>query len=354
MSKTATKTTTSTKTVVKSAFSAKELAKLIFDSVGEEIIEKDMEKVIVGYMKTHSLRGSKKAKDPNAPKGKRSAYILYTSSVREGIKKKNPKAKPNEIMSMAAKMWGKLTDKQKKPFQKQADEDKERYETEMKEYKENSDTEGDYASMKVPELKELLKERSLDVKGKKDELIARLEESDAQKVDYSKMKLPELKEMCKEKGLSEKGKKEDLVERLQTSEGEEKSDDTEGDEKEPEDEKKEEDEEDDEKKDEEVEEEEVDYSKMKMDELKALCKEKGLSDKGKKADLVERLQAPAEEEEVEDEQKDEEEVEDVDYAKMKVDQLKALCKERKLSDKGKKAELIERLSEGADVEEDEE
>jgi hypothetical protein len=106
-----------------------------------------------------------------------------------------------------------------------------------------------YEKMTVAELKEELKAMKLDTKGKKAELIARLKgdevssdasedekpkkkemkkvdkkkvkkedsdsESEEAKVEYKKMKVGELRELLKERGLDSKGKKEELIERLE-------------------------------------------------------------------------------------------------------------------------------------------
>jgi hypothetical protein len=80
----------------------------------------------------------------------------------------------------------------------------------------------------VKELKEMCKEKELSTTGKKDELIARLrgdhhdgaeddagEASAPEVTDFKKMKVPELKALCKERGLDDKGKKDELIARLE-------------------------------------------------------------------------------------------------------------------------------------------
>ena len=53
-----------------------------------------------------SSKGSKKAKkDPNAPKAALSAYMLWTASERDNVKKENPDMKPTEIMSKLGSLW---------------------------------------------------------------------------------------------------------------------------------------------------------------------------------------------------------------------------------------------------------
>lgn len=104
----------------------------------------------------------------------------------------------------------------------------------------------------------------------------------------------------------------------------------------------------------------VDYSVMSFKELKALASSRGLSAKGKKADLMSRLvEADATSEEVSDEtpaevESEEEEilVETVDYSGMSFKDLKALTSSRGLSAKGKKADLVHRLTKADELEAD--
>lgn len=317
----------------KKVFNSEVLAEQIFNSMGDEVNKKDIKNTIDIYMKGVSLRGSKKRKDPNAPKGVKNAYILFSMEERPHIAKKNPNLISKEIMTAIAAKWKKMTPKQKKPYEDMAKEDKIRYEEEMANYAVTEAKEGEYGRMKVADLREVLKKRGLDIKGKKEDLVERLQQSDTKKhTDFTKMTLAQLKDLCKERGLATKGKKDDLVALL-----EENPVDTEGEGEEIEDE-----EEADEEKD-----EEADYEKMALPELKALCKEKGLDMKGlkKKTDFIALLQ----EQEEGDEEKDEEEGgnEDVDYEKMTLPELKALCKEKELDTKGlkKKSDFVSLLQE---------
>ena len=108
-----------------------------------------------------------------------------------------------------------------------------------------------FDKMTVAELKEELKALKLDTKGKKADLIARLKgdevsgsdseeekpkaskkaaakktdkkkvvkdsDDEEEKVEYKKMKVGELRELLKERGLDSKGKKDELVERLENA-----------------------------------------------------------------------------------------------------------------------------------------
>ena len=85
---------------------------------------------------------------------------------------------------------------------------------------------------------------------------------------------------------------------------------------------------------------------MTCPQLRALLDNRGIDSSGRKAELIARLEAsdaalPSEEGE---EQEQEEEME-LDFSSMKVVELREECKARNLDTKGRKAELIARLEE---------
>ena len=91
-------------------------------------------------------------------------------------------------------------------------------------------------------------------------------------------------------------------------------------------------------------EEAPDYSQLKVPELKKLLSERGLQEKGRKADLIKRLEeadAAAPEEEEEDEE--EEEMEEEDFSLLRVAELKQRLSALGLPTDGKKAVLVERM-----------
>ena len=94
--------------------------------------------------------------------------------------------------------------------------------------------------------------------------------------------------------------------------------------------------------------EEIDYSSMTCPQLRALLDSRNIDSSGRKADLIARLEtsdaAPPSEEM---EEEDEEEVE-LDWGQMKVVELREHCKARGLDIKGRKSELIARLEEFED------
>jgi hypothetical protein len=91
----------------------------------------------------------KKIKDPNKPKGKKSAYIIFCTKKREEAKKLlNPDAKATEVTSKLGQMWNELKNSKKTADKKvlqlceqEAAEDKARYDEDMKDYVPPSDDE---------------------------------------------------------------------------------------------------------------------------------------------------------------------------------------------------------------------
>lgn len=78
-------------------------------------------------------RRRKKARK-NAPKKARSAYLYYTQEVRPTVSAANPGIGFGELTKLVAAQWAKLSDAQKKKYEKQATDDKKRYDTEMEGY----------------------------------------------------------------------------------------------------------------------------------------------------------------------------------------------------------------------------
>lgn len=74
-------------------------------------------------------------KDPNAPKGAKSAYMCYNAAVRPKIAAENPGMAVTEIAKIIGAKWNGLTDEEKVEYNQQAQEDKERYKRDMADYK---------------------------------------------------------------------------------------------------------------------------------------------------------------------------------------------------------------------------
>ena len=76
----------------------------------------------------------KKKRDPNAPKGARTAFMFYKLANRDALKASHPDAKAAEINTLLSKHWKELDKEAKEPYQEQAKADKKRHVKETAEY----------------------------------------------------------------------------------------------------------------------------------------------------------------------------------------------------------------------------
>ena len=76
----------------------------------------------------------KKRKDVNAPTKPRSSYLLWTESVRAGLKKANPALDMPAMSKKMGELWKAMSDDDKTPFVEAAEADKLRYADEKKKY----------------------------------------------------------------------------------------------------------------------------------------------------------------------------------------------------------------------------
>ena len=88
----------------------------------------------------------KKKRKPMRPEGspKRAmnAYMIFANQTREARKDEQPDLKATELISLLAKEWRAMSDKEKAPWSKLAEIDRLRYKEEMEKFKEtlvNSD-----------------------------------------------------------------------------------------------------------------------------------------------------------------------------------------------------------------------
>lgn len=89
------------------------------------------------FVKTQEKKlEGKKARDPNAPKRPKSAYMIFCQENRDKIKQKNEGISTTEIMKKLGEEWGliKNNEKKVKPFTTQAAKEKEKYQKEMENY----------------------------------------------------------------------------------------------------------------------------------------------------------------------------------------------------------------------------
>ena len=77
-------------------------------------------------------------KDPNRPKRAKTAYLCFCNDKRPALiakmRAKKEKINVGNIQKKLGKIWGTMTDEDKKSYVKLSDADKERYKEEMEEY----------------------------------------------------------------------------------------------------------------------------------------------------------------------------------------------------------------------------
>ena len=77
----------------------------------------------------------KKVKDPNAPKGKSSAYIYFSCDNRNQVKASMPEGTTQkDILTEVGRQWKELSEEKKEKYVTMANKDKERYAEEMEKY----------------------------------------------------------------------------------------------------------------------------------------------------------------------------------------------------------------------------
>ncbi|KAL7694315.1 putative High mobility group box domain-containing protein [Plasmopara halstedii] len=81
-----------------------------------------------------STKGSRKKKDPNAPKRALSAYFFFCNDIRQEVRDENPNKKITEIATLLAEKWRALPDKKRAKYQKMNEEAKAKYQQEMDDY----------------------------------------------------------------------------------------------------------------------------------------------------------------------------------------------------------------------------
>ncbi|XP_039117381.1 FACT complex subunit SSRP1 [Dioscorea cayenensis subsp. rotundata] len=80
-------------------------------------------------------RRQKKKKDPNAPKRAMSAFMFFSNSERENIKKSNPGLSFTDVGRALGDRWKKMSAEEKEPFEAMARADMKRYREAMAGYK---------------------------------------------------------------------------------------------------------------------------------------------------------------------------------------------------------------------------
>lgn len=77
----------------------------------------------------------KKEKDPNAPKGATTSYMLFSNEIRSSVKAENPGASVTELSKLIGAKWREMTAEEKEPYEEKARKDKQRFIEETKAYK---------------------------------------------------------------------------------------------------------------------------------------------------------------------------------------------------------------------------
>ena len=98
-----------------------------------------------------------KTKDKNAPKGAKSAYILFCSEERAQVKEDMPNIDSKEVLAELGKRWKTLKDDDEdryNEFQKMAEKDKVRFKTEMENYVPGEEVEKDNKETKEKKKKD--------------------------------------------------------------------------------------------------------------------------------------------------------------------------------------------------------
>lgn len=117
------------KTIAKIAEFTVELAETLHKDLGLEYHGPSASKAKVVNKKR--LRADR---DPNEPKRPATSYMLYTTHIREELKKKG---EPQPQMKDLGEMWNKLDESEKEKYNGEAQKLKEQYDREMAEFKAN-------------------------------------------------------------------------------------------------------------------------------------------------------------------------------------------------------------------------
>lgn len=223
---------------------------------------------------------------------KRSAYVNYSMHLRPILLKENPDLSFGKISAETSKRWKQMTEDEKLKYQCEGNGKSTEVQDVKPKSKKTTQKEvdpNDLGSKKVTELKEMCKSKGLAQKGTKAELIERLNsitddvaslDGDEEEVSITSAHSPvlELDEMDEEGELEDETQHSEccispvslkslLVDKESEDEGED-HDETQ-----------------------QPKEEKINYSDMSLAQIKTICKEKGLSTKGNKNELIHRIMA---------------------------------------------------------------
>jgi hypothetical protein len=104
--------------------------------------DEELAELEINQKKKRGRKSSSEPKDPNAPKGARTAYMFYGLNNRKKIKAEmGDDAKGADVTKELGVRWKAMSDKAKARYVKMAEEDKLRYKEETKAYKGKKDEE---------------------------------------------------------------------------------------------------------------------------------------------------------------------------------------------------------------------
>jgi hypothetical protein len=81
-----------------------------------------------------TTKGTRKKKDPNAPKRALSAYFFFCNEIRQEVRDENPNKRITEIATLLAERWRALPDKKRVKYHKMNEEAKIKYQQQMDVY----------------------------------------------------------------------------------------------------------------------------------------------------------------------------------------------------------------------------
>jgi hypothetical protein len=115
------------KTIAKIAEFAVELAETLHKDLGLEY-----QGPLVSKAKLVNKKRLRVDRDPNEPKRPSTSYMLFTTHIREELKKKG---EPQPQMKDLGEMWNKLDDSEKEKYNGEAQKLKEQYDKDMAEFR---------------------------------------------------------------------------------------------------------------------------------------------------------------------------------------------------------------------------
>jgi len=108
-----------------------EFAKQVCCYLGQE---DRIEEVQNHFVYKDTKKNLKAMKDENAPKKARSSYLLFSNSIRDEVRKENPKLDMGQVSKILGARWNSASDEVKEEFKLLAEKDKERYRVEHEAY----------------------------------------------------------------------------------------------------------------------------------------------------------------------------------------------------------------------------